>query len=352
MNAQDIAEYRSFYGRRDSRPRLNLGSNELLNPRLQALQTLRMGESESPLNLYPLHGAAIRDASSAFGRSADELLLAPGSDAAIRGWLAVARKRGLGRLVLPVPSYPAWEQASDLYDIEIEPIPLMGDNAADFAAIARAAELRPSLVALTLPNAPIAHGSLSAGQALALNDICVNAGSVLVVDLCYAPFHLSADDLVLLTSRLNTILTFSKAFGLASARIATMTGAPAIVDLLATAGVENAVSQLALDHLRLALSQMDSYRSIWSETIVARDYLRQILLGEAIVVPESEANFIHAVVDPGHGVRIVQSLEEVGIRVKTATATPWRSTVRFAVPYPRDVAEVASKILEAWRESA
>ncbi|WGD37592.1 aminotransferase class I/II-fold pyridoxal phosphate-dependent enzyme [Lysinibacter sp. HNR] len=336
------------FERRGVRSGINLGSNELQHPQLSNLHTL-FNPRVTPLNFYPVHSQAATEIAAFIGRPEEQLIFSPGSDAAIRAIVGVAQSRGFKKLLYLSPAYPAWKQAATLYNLPFDTVVISGEREKDFEHLVSRIGAQ-TIVAVTWPNAPVAHGSFSVDELFALDARCREQGSELVVDLCYAPFFAPRHDLKQIMSSLNTVFTSSKAFGLAAARAAIVTGAPENISHLAVAGIENGVSQHALDLMRQCFASYSQYEPIWNDITQERDKVRQELLSIGMEVPTSEANFLHVFLTQEKAERIAQHLLQLGIRTKVNTALNWHTSIRFSIALDQIMGQLISELTGAWKE--
>jgi len=346
-----FSEQRSFYERRTTRPILNLGSNELIHPEVMDLHTDILYDSASQhLNRYPIHIDAVTQCAMTLSRSQDEILFSPGSDAAIRAFAYVLKNMNISRIILPIPSYPAWAQVAAQNNIEVESFALAGKRDIDIDRLIKLIKNgSPSLVVVTAPNAPIGSDSLHIDDLIYIDKLCRSLNSLLVVDLCYAVFNNDIRQINIMTSQMITIFSASKSFGLASSRIAAITGPTYILQELALFGLENSVSQHALDCFAYALSNWGQYEKIWHDISVIRNNIRTELLYKGMEVPKSEANFLHIVLPTEKAEDIYYSLLKHGIRTKINTAIPWNTSIRFTIADHPMMELALSTIINTWR---
>ncbi len=280
-------------------PRLNLKSNELLHPaaELLAAEIARSITGEA-IRVYPAAGKVISLLAAKIGCEANEMLLSPGSDQAIRqicmGFAAGARGGPAGPLLLQHPNYLSWTVMAEALGIELVRATAPGtDPAEQSRTLAQmAAARRGGLIAVSTPNGPVG-GVMAPADLDRLAEIAAARNHLLVIDACYQAFdgpwtaHLARP-------RPNTIIvqSFSKSHGLAGARVAVMRGRSDQLAALGLTHLEHAVSGPALAALSMALEREGEFAAIWADIAANRAYLARALVGLGCGVLPSGGNFL------------------------------------------------------------
>lgn len=261
---------------RERRPgELNLKSCELLHP-LIALFHAETMRTASPWDVvaYPIYEDTYAQVARHLGVPVEELVLCPGSEPAIA---LLVRAFAPIRIVAHAPLFEAWERYAQLYGCAVHPVPPREDggrlDVADLITALRGGP--PSLVVLTQP-----HGHtgqvFGAGEVTALAEAVSAHDSLLIVDTCYLAFVAGGEATVQATTGLPHVVrvnSFSKAFGLAGARIAAVATHPDTADYLLRFNPESALSGIALTLLRAALRRPEVFASIWTDVRRLRDLL-------------------------------------------------------------------------------
>jgi histidinol-phosphate aminotransferase len=127
-------------------------------------------------------------------------------------------------LVVVSPGFPMYPRVGRILGLKVTEVPLAGDFQFDVRAIIDASR-NAALVMIASPNNPTGT-AMSPGQIL---DLVRNVEGTLVIDEAYCDFHKKTSQ-QLLKSHPNLILirTFSKAFGLAGARIGYLLAQPEV----------------------------------------------------------------------------------------------------------------------------
>ena len=321
--------------RRRLDPRVNLSSNELRHPAAPGLvRELLTDFDPAVLARYPFQDAPVRAGAGFLGLHPDELLLSPGSDAAIRMLLAALRESGR-ELLLQEPNYETWSSAPEACHWEITRVP-SPDGTADGSVRALLAALtgaRPAVVVLSWPNGPAGYTPGLATVA-ELSQSCAAAGHLLVLDACYAGFSADPRGLLRFAGRhCLVMMSWSKMFGTAGGRLALLTGAPAVLELLAARGLEQQVGAPMLHAFARTPLVHDRFARVWREIAERREAVRSRLQAAGLRCPESGGNFLHVGMDGPEAARsLAARLSAAGFRVRNMEATSGlHSHVRFTV---------------------
>jgi histidinol-phosphate aminotransferase len=184
---------------------------------------------------------------------------------------------------------------------------------------------KPCVMAISNPNGPTGAW-LDAEDISTLHVACAQRGHVLVLDECYRGFDGNETDVGPdIDDHLVRIRSFSKAYGLAGSRVASIVASPGVVDYLARYCPEFAVSGPTLAMLGPALDRAASFCALRRDVMASRDWL---VARVEEIKPEWEplptrANFINFRTSGSSEARdIAGRLLQAGIRVKTTDGLP------------------------------
>lgn len=329
------------FKRRADDPRINLSSNELIHPRIDDLLTAALsGVTADAVRRYPATMAAIGVIGELMGLDADEFIVTPGSDSALRGICRryAAEHGPAGRLLLQYPNYDAWEQVATECGLPVRRVSSpRGDPAEQAELLLAAARARTgALIAVSVPNGPVGW-TLPAAQ---LDQLCEVAGQrrhLLVIDACYQAFDGElTGQLRRRGERVLVVQSLSKSHGLAGARMALLAGAPARVRELARGRLEHAVSGATMLVARAVLEHPRVLAEIWSDIRSARAEAVQALRALNLAPMPSGGNFLTVRVgSPGRAGRAVRNLSLAGYRIRDLSSLDGLAgCVRFAVGDP------------------
>ncbi|MBU3030809.1 pyridoxal phosphate-dependent aminotransferase [Paracoccus marinaquae] len=207
------------------------------------------------------------------------------------------------------------------------------DDAEDPAAlIARAHEVGARLLYLANPDNPM--GSWHEGRVIEAMLADLPPGCLLVLDEAYAEFapagavpRIAADD-----SRVIRMRTFSKAYGMAGARIGYAIGHPELI-----AGFERirnhfGVNRVAQAGALAALADGDWLAQVQGHVAAARNRIAGIATGNGMAALPSATNFVAVDTgrDGGFARRLVAALEEDGIFIRMPGVAPLDRCIRIS----------------------
>ncbi|HKK27522.1 MAG TPA: histidinol dehydrogenase [Gemmatimonadota bacterium] len=193
------------------------------------------------------------------------------------------------------PSYGVYAARARAHGARPVPVPLDEDFDLDVGAAARALA-GARLAFLCSPNNPTGN-RLSAERIEALLD---RWGGVVAVDEAYVEFA-SGPSLASRAGaerpRLVVLRTFSKAWGLAGARVGWLVGHPELVDVLDRAGLPYPLSAPSASAARAALADVEGMRDRVRRIVAERERVRSGLERLGLPALPSEANFLAFRVD-------------------------------------------------------
>jgi histidinol-phosphate aminotransferase len=321
--------------RRSIDPRVNLSSNELRHPAAAKLVGELMLDFD-PVSLirYPIQDTAVRSGAEFLGLHPDKILLSPGSDAAIRMLLTTLRGSGR-RLLLQEPNYEVWTTGPEAQYWDIVRVPASDGTAAGSlrALVGELAGASPAVVVLSWPNSPGGYTPDLATVA-ELSQRCALAGHLLVLDACYAGFATDPRKVLRLADRHCLILmSWSKMFGTAGGRLAVVTGAQDVLELLAAHGLEQHVGAPMLHAFARTPLVYERLVKVWQEIAARRETVQARLRVTGLHCPDSGGNFLHVATGSAQEARSLTGLlSAAGFRVRNMeTTTGLFHHVRFTV---------------------
>jgi histidinol-phosphate aminotransferase len=228
---------------------LNLKSCELRHPAAAELVHAAARElTTADLMHYPYQQALLSALADFHGHTSSGILLTAGSDCAVGLVVDALASAGAG-LILHEPAFESWRYYAALRSVPVVGRAALatGSSRQDTTGLhAAMAGHPPAVVVLTNPASP-------SGLALTPQDIRETAGlarthgHVLVVDECYGAFTgITHVPLVPDFPQLLVLCSYSKTFGLAGARVASVFGSPALTSYLSRFRPDSTVSATAL----------------------------------------------------------------------------------------------------------
>ena len=251
-----------------------------------------------------------RDLADHYRLSPEQVVVGNGSDEILS--LLIRAVCGPGAEVLaPDPAYSLYPVLAATQGAAFRAVPCLDDFALDLEAICAA---RPAVTFVTSPNNP-AGTSYPADQ---IARICRSGHNLVVVDEAYAEFA-DSNALELLGRYPNLAIarTFSKAYGLAGARVGYLLGPAGLCrTLLAIKDAYN-VSAAAQAAAQAALGDRAWAEAMWEQLRARRARLIAGLAAIPGLEPHpSQANFVLADCGPHRAPRLLEQLAERRILVR------------------------------------
>ncbi|SDF98707.1 histidinol-phosphate aminotransferase [Sinosporangium album] len=262
---------------------LNLKSCELRHPAAEELVLAAARRlTAADLLHYPYQQALRADLADYHGADPDRILLTAGSDSAVGLIVDALASEGRG-LILHEPAFESWRYYAALRGVPVSGCPGLDPDltGVDLDALhSRMAAHPPAVVVVTNPASP-AGLAVPPEQILETADHARRGGHLLVVDECYGAFTgITHVPLVASSPHLLVVRSYSKTFGLAGARIASVFASPALVSYLSRFRPDSTVSSVALALLRAVLADRDRFTEVWNDVRAIRSaFVAQVLAG-------------------------------------------------------------------------
>ena len=280
---KELAPYTSARDRCDGARRLLLDANE--NPFAAAGH-----ETGQALNRYPdpQCGPLRAALASWLGIEPDRLWLGNGSDEALDVLVRTFVDPG-EPVVVCTPTYGMYEVTARAHDAEVRRVPLDDDFDLDVPASAAAAR-GAKLVFICSPNNPTGN-LLSPAR---VEELARAFDGLVVVDEAYVEFsgRPSLIDRVAARGNLAVLRTFSKAWGLAAARVGYLVADPRVVEYLDRVDLPYPLSALSAQVALRALENAAQMARHVAKIVAERARLTERLEALGLEVFPSDANFV------------------------------------------------------------
>lgn len=269
---------------------VKLSSNEIAEGPLPAV-TEAMASALQTINRYPDMGAVdLRQAlADHLGVSLEQVAVGTGSSALCQQLVTLAAQPG-DEVVFPWRSFEAYPIFTQIAGATPVAVPLTPDHRVDLPGLAQAVTQRTKLIFVCNPNNPTGT-TITTGEFAAFMEQ-VPADVIVALDEAYFEYNRAADTPVATEeiTKYNNVVglrTFSKAYGLAGARVGYAFGPEPIIAALNKVAVPFSVSSVAQVAALASLSAGQELRSRIDATVSARTHLT-----EKLGLPESQANFV------------------------------------------------------------
>ncbi len=245
-------------------------------------------------------------------------------------------------------SYATFTFHVNAYGCKLETVPYDPSGAVDLIALADAARrLRPRVVYLANPDNPSGTFARKA-EVAALRDALADE-TLLLLDEAYADFvpraELLADEI---DPRVVRVRTFSKAYGMAGARIAYALSAPAIAATFEKIRQHYGVNRNAQIGALAALEDQEFVARVVGAVAAGRDQYYRLGARLGLATIRSHTNFV--CFDIGTRARaeaLVEELLRLGVFVRKPAAPPIDGFIRVTVGTPQERAAFEPLLAEA-----
>lgn len=313
---------------------IKLSSNECAEEPLPSVQEA-MSRALATMNRYPDMGAVELRAALARHLGVDETQVAVGTGSSALCQQLVTAAAGPGdEVVFPWRSFEAYPIFAQIAGATPVAVPLTADHRVDLPALAAAVTQDTKLVFVCNPNNPtgttVTDAEFAAFMASVPEDVLV------ALDEAYFEYNRAADtpvatDVITRYPNVVGLRTFSKAYGLAGARVGYAFGPRAIIEALNKVAVPFSVSSVAQVAALASLDAQDELHARVDATVAERSRVV-----EKLGLSESQANFVWL---PREGQDLADRLAAEGVLVRV-----FPEGIRVTVTN----AEETDALLEAW----
>lgn len=336
--------------RKSGRPiRLRLGANESpFGPSPEAREAMRRAADEMEWYADP-ESYELRSALAIYhATTIDHIVVGSGIDDLLGLVVRVFLDRG-DVAVASYGAYPTFAYHVAGYGARLETVPYHNDMN-DLEALAQAAHAHGArLVYLSNPDNP--SGSWHDGHELARFLETLPAGCSLVLDEAYCDFAPDAQDVPVSTDdpRLLRLRTFSKAYGLAGARVGYALAAPAAIIAFEKIRLHFGVNRAAQDGALAALRDTNYLRDVVRWNAAGREEYITLARELGMRPLPSATNFVS--MDTGSAERaqaIMQALARRDVFIRMPGVPPLNSCIRVTIGTPEQRAAFATELRAVW----
>jgi len=340
---------------------------EELERRRGAPFAARLGANENVFGASPRAVAAMREAISGIwqygdpashdlraalaahlGTTPEHIVVGEGIDGLL-GYLARMLVAPGDVVVTSAGAYPTFNYHVTGYGGRLEMVPYR-DDAEDLPAlIARAAETGAKLIYFANPDNPM--GSYLPGAEIARALDALPGDTLLVLDEAYGEF--APEDAALPLPwddpRVIRMRTFSKAYGMAGARVGYAIGAPALIAVFERIRNHFGMNRAAQAGALAALQDGDWLEATRAKVTAARDEIARIARVSGLAPLPSATNFV-TIDCGGDGDRaraMVAALGARGVFVRMPFMAPEDRCIRISCGTPSDLATLEQALPEA-----
>lgn len=256
------------------------------------------------LTTYPEISSLYKKLADFLGCLSENIYVTSGSDAAIKAVFEVFVEKG-DRVALLHPTYAMYYVYADIFENNLIKINYQKDlSLADRDIIKVIAEQKPKLVCLANPNAPT--GTVIPPEGIKnIVEACARQNTIVLIDEAYYPFYpVSSIDLIKDYPNLVITRTFSKADGLAAARLGFAVGHEQMIECLQKVRPLYETNAFAVKFAEMIIDNYKAVEKNLEKIKNGKEYLYNELDKLKIPYHQSYANFV--LIDVGSFEKSVQ----------------------------------------------
>ena len=316
-----------------------LGANEnTFGPSPQAIAAMQKAACEVWMYGDP-ESHALRAALAAFhGIEMENIMIGEGIDGLL-GYLVRLFIAPGDKVVTSAGAYPTFNYHVTGFGGEIVTVPYKDDREDPAALIARAGECGAKLIYIANPDNPM--GSWHDGDAMQAMIEAVPEGALLILDEAYVEFAPEGTAPPLAPDSANVIRmrTFSKAYGMAGARVGYAIGAPELIAAFHKVRNHFGMARISQAGALAALADQDWLNQTRANVAAARTRIGEIAAANGLNALPSATNFV--AIDCGRDAdfakAIVSALADQGVFIRMPFATPQNRCIRVSAGRPQDL---------------
>ncbi len=322
----------------------------------------RLGANESVFGPSPCAIAAMQDASAEIwkypdstsydlrqalaaqnGVTPENIVVGEGIDGLL-GYLVRLMIAPGDAVVTSDGAYPTFNYHVTGYGGTLHKVPYAGDHEDPAALMARAAEVGAKLVYLANPDNPM--GTWHDGAAITTALEKTPAGALLVLDEAYVEFAPAPAPVVIDDPRVIRMRTFSKAYGMAGARVGYAMGPADLITEFEKIRNHFGMNRAAQAGALAAVEDTGWLAHVQGQVIAARDEIMRIAGENGLSAVPSATNFvsIDCGSDGDFARAVLEGLARRDIFVRMPFAAPQNRCIRVSCGTPGDLALFAAAL--------
>jgi histidinol-phosphate aminotransferase len=343
--AQERAMGRAFDAR--------LGANEnVFGPSPKAIAAMQAASTEiwmygDPEN-HDLRSALAAD----LGITPANIVVGEGIDGLL-GYLVRLLIGAGDAVVTSEGAYPTFNYHVAGFGGVLHKVPYRGDHEDPEALMAKAAEVGAKLVYLANPDNPMGTWHKGAEIVAALDKL--PEGALLILDEAYVEFapEGTAAEIDIDDPRVIRMRTFSKAYGMAGARVGYALGAAELITAFNKIRNHFGMNRAAQAGALAALADQEYLLETCTNVAAARDAIGRIAAENGLTVVPSATNFvaIDCGSDGNFAKAVLDALVRRGVFVRMPFVAPQNRCIRVSAGRPEDLAAFAQALPEALAEA-
>ena len=332
-----------------------LGANEnTFGPSPRAIAAMQQAAAEVWMYGAP-ESHDLRAALAAHhGIAPENLMVGEGIDGLL-GYLARLFIAPGDRVVTSAGAYPTFNYHVAGFGGDIVTVPYRDDHEDPQALIAKASETGAKLIYIANPDNPM--GTVHDRETMQAMIDAVPSGSLLILDEAYLEFAPEghAPDLDTTDRRVIRMRTFSKAYGMAGARVGYAIGQAELIQAFNKVRNHFGMCRISQAGALAALADQHYLAQTRENVAAARARIAGIARANGLTPIPSATNFVALDCggDADHAKRIVDELGQRGVFIRMPFAAPQNRCIRVSAGRPQDLdlfEEALPKALESARK--
>ena len=312
----DLERVKNFTGTRSGYLRLDKNENITGFPD-EFIDMLKREVSSDFLTAYPEVEPLYEKISKWLGCRKDSIYISSGSDAAIKSVFEVFVEPG-DKIIILSPTYAMFNVYADMFQADLTEIGYSENLSISVKDLTEAIEkLKPKLLCIANPNSPTGT-VMQRGEIQRIIEVAAAQNSIMLLDEAYYLFcPITAIDLIEQYPQLIVTRTFSKALGLASARLGLAVSHPETAALLHKVRPMYETNAFAVRFAEIVLDNYDLVEKNIKEMVKGKEFLERELGKLGISYFKSYTNFM--LIDVGsreRSIAIQKTLYEKKILIK------------------------------------
>lgn len=330
-----------------------LGANEsVFGPSPRAIEAMQKAASEIWKYADPTHFDLKNALAAHLGCDTGNLLIGEGIDGLLGGLVRLLIGPG-DTVVTSLGAYPTFNYHVAGFGGTLHTVPYLYDHEDIEGLLAQAHKVQAKILYLANPDNPM--GTWHSGAEIASLRDRLPDGCLLVLDEAYVEFapaqavpQIGFDDPGVIRMR-----TFSKAYGLAGARVGYAIAAPELITAFDKIRNHFGMNRAALAGALAALNDQDWLAHVQAQVAQGRDMIDQIARDNGLVTIPSATNFvaIDCGADGAFARRVLGALGREGIFVRMPFVAPQDRCIRVSVGDKRDLSLFAAALPRALAEA-
>lgn len=326
-----------------------IGANEnVFGPSPKAIEAMRNADPGIWMYADPTNFDLINALAAHHGVAPENVMVGEGIDGML-GYLCRMLLEPGDAVVTSDGAYPTFNFHVAGFGGVLHKVPYKGDHEDPEALFAKAAEVDAKLVYLANPDNPM--GTWHDGDRIAKAMDHLPQGSLFVLDEAYIEFApaSAAAPITINDPRVIRFRTFSKAYGMAGARVGYALAAAPLIDAFNKIRNHFGMNRAAQIGALAALQDQTYLGQTLAKVAAARDRIDRIARANGLTTLPSATNFV--AIDCGRdgdfARKVLANLIEAGIFVRMPFVAPQDRCIRVSCGRPEDLAAFEATLPEA-----